>query len=144
MKTLQQLLEAKGGAILSLPSSATVYDALVIMAEKHIGALLVMDDGKLAGIFSERDYARGIVLKGKSSKDTPVSEIMTPRSCLITVTLSHTVEECLSLVNDKRIRHLPVMDGEKVVGILSIGDLVKETIEHQRFLINQLERYIEG
>jgi CBS domain-containing protein len=144
MKTAHQLLESKGGAILSIPSSYTVYEALVIMAEKHVGALLVMDDGKLAGIFSERDYARGIVLKGKSSKDTPVSEIMTTQSCLITVTPSHTVEECLNLVSDKRIRHLPVMDGDKVVGILSIGDLVKETIEYQRFLINQLESYIKG
>jgi CBS domain-containing protein len=144
MKTVHQLLELKGATILSISTSATVYDALVIMAEKHIGALLVIDDGKLAGIFSERDYARGIVLKGKSSKDTPVKEIMTTRNSLITVTPSYTVEECLSLVSDKRIRHLPVMEGEKVVGVLSIGDLVKEVIEHQQFLINQLESYIKG
>jgi CBS domain-containing protein len=144
MKTIHQLLQSKGGPTLSVPSSSTVYDALVIMAEKHIGALLVIDDGKLTGIFSERDYARGIVLKGKSSKNTPVSDIMTPRSLLITVTPDYTVDECLNLVSNKRIRHLPVMEGEKVVGILSIGDLVKEVIEHQQFLINQLENYIKS
>jgi CBS domain-containing protein len=144
MKTVHQLLQSKGGPTLSVSSRSTVYDALVIMAEKHIGALLVIDDGKLAGIFSERDYARGIVLKGKSSKNTPVSDIMTSRSLLITVTPDYTVDECLNLVSNKRIRHLPVMEGEKVVGILSIGDLVKEVIEHQQFLINQLENYIRS
>jgi CBS domain-containing protein len=121
-----------------------VYEALVIMAEKHVGALLVIDDNKLTGIFSERDYARSVVLKGKTSKDTPISEIMTAREYLITVTPKNTVEECLNLVNAKRIRHLPVMEGNKVVGIVSIGDLVKETIEYQQFLINQLESYIQG
>jgi CBS domain-containing protein len=144
MKTVRQLLDAKGGETLSVTSTTTVYEALVIMADKHIGALLVIDDGRLVGIFSERDYARGIVLKGKSSKDTPVSEIMTPQHCLITVTPAHTVSECLNLISDKRIRHLPVLDGGKVVGILSIGDIVKETIAYQQFLIDQLERYIRG
>jgi len=144
MKTARQLLDSKGGSILSIPSGATVYDALVIMAEKHVGALLVMDGDQLCGIFSERDYARSLVLKGKASKDTPISDVMTPQSCLITVSPSHTVEECLNLVSNKRIRHLPVLDGGKVVGVLSIGDLVKETIEYQQFLIQQLESYIQG
>lgn len=144
MKTAGQLLQEINHDILSIAPDSTVYDALAIMAEKHIGALLVMKGDELVGIFSERDYARGIVLKGKSSKDTPVSEIMTPQSCLITVSPKHTVEECLNLVSDKRIRHLPVMEGGKVVGVLSIGDLVKETISYQRFLIAQLESYIKG
>ena len=144
MKTAGQLLQGMNHDILSTAPDSTVYEALAIMAEKHVGALLVMKGAELVGIFSERDYARGIVLKGKSSKDTPVSEIMTPQSCLVTVTPKNTVEECLNLVSDKRIRHLPVLDGSKVVGVLSIGDLVKETIAYQRFLIAQLESYIKG
>ena len=144
MKTVRQVIDSRTGPVLFIASTATVYDALVIMAEKHVGALLVIDDDKLTGIFSERDYARSVVLKGKTSKDTPISEIMTTRDYLITVTPKNTVEECLNLVSDKRIRHLPVMEGDKVVGIVSIGDLVKETIEYQQFLINQLESYIQG
>jgi len=144
MKTVRQLLDAKGGPTLSISSDATVYEALVIMAEKHIGALLVMDDDRLVGIFSERDYARNVVLKGKSSKDTPIKEIMTPGTLLITVNPGQTVEECLNLVTDKRIRHLPVLEEGKVVGVLSIGDLVKATIEYQQFLIKQLESYIHS
>jgi CBS domain-containing protein len=144
MKTVRQLLDAKGRTVLSISPDATVYDALVIMAEKHVGALLVMDGDHLAGIFSERDYARSVALKGKSSKDTPIKEIMTPGSLLITVTPTQTVEECLSLVSNKRIRHLPVLDNGKVAGVLSIGDLVKATIEYQQFLIDQLESYIQS
>jgi len=144
MKTVRQLLDTKGSFVLSVSSNATVYEALVIMAEKHVGALLVMDGDHLAGIFSERDYARSVVLKGKSSKDTPIKEIMTPGSLLITVTPNQTVEECLNLVSNKRIRHLPVLENGKVAGVLSIGDLVKATIEYQQFLINQLESYIQS
>ena len=144
MKTVRQLLDAKGGPTLSVSSDATVYEALVIMAEKHIGALLVMDEDRLVGIFSERDYARNVVLKGKSSKDTPIKEIMTPGTLLITVNPSQTVEECLNLVTDKRIRHLPVLEEGKVVGVVSIGDLVKATIDYQQFLIKQLESYIHS
>lgn len=144
MKTVRQVIDSRTGPVLFIASTATVYDALVIMAEKHVGALLVIDDDKLTGIFSERDYARNVVLKGKTSKDTPISEIMTTQEYLITVTPKNTVEECLNLVHAKRIRHLPVMEGDKVVGIVSIGDLVKETIEYQQFLINQLESYIQG
>lgn len=144
MKTARQLLDTKGHEILSTRPGSTVYEALEIMAEKHIGALLVLDGEKLVGIFSERDYARGIVLKGKSSKDTPVSEVMTPQNCLITVGPQDTVEDCLNLVTNKRIRHLPVLDNGKLLGLLSIGDLVKETIEYQKFLISQLESYIKS
>lgn len=144
MKTVRQLLETKGSVILSIKSDAAVYEALVLMEAKHVGALLIMDDSKLVGVFSERDYARGVALKGKTSRNTLVGEIMTPRSSLYTVTEENTVEECLNLVNDRRIRHLPVMDGETVVGVLSIGDLVKETIAYQQFLINQLKHYIES
>jgi CBS domain-containing protein len=144
MKTVRQLLESKGHSILSIAPTKTVYDALVVMAENHVGALMVMDGETLVGIFSERDYARNVILKGKASKDTLVSEIMTQQDCLITVTPENTVNECLSLINNKRIRHLPVVENGKAVGILSIGDIVKETIAYQQFLINQLESYIQS
>lgn len=143
MKTVRQLLEAKGNrSIYSVTSDCLIYDALLIMAEHRVGALLVMDGEHLAGIFSERDYAREVVLKGRTSKTSPVSEVMSTK--LITVTCDHTVEECMNLMSGKRIRHLPVLDNGKVVGILSIGDLVEETIAYQRFLINQLESYIQS
>jgi CBS domain-containing protein len=144
MKTVRQLLESKGHSILSIAPTKTVYDALVVMAENHVGALMVMDGETLVGIFSERDYARNVILKGKASKYTLVSEIMTQQDCLITVTPENTVNECLSVINNKRIRHLPVLENGKVVGILSIGDIVKETIAYQQFLINQLESYIQS
>lgn len=144
MTTVHSLLESKGKKVLSISPRATVFDALVMMADNHVGALLVMEDDKLCGIFSERDYARNVVLKGRSSKDTPISEIMTPRVCLITVTPDHSVDECLALISDKRIRHLPVMIGERVIGVLSIGDLVKETIAQQQLTIRQLESYIQN
>lgn len=144
MKTVRHLLETKGSEIISVPPDSTIYDALVLMADKHIGALLVMDETGLAGILSERDYARSVALKGKTSRETKVREIMTPHSHLITVSPNETVEQCMNLITDKRIRHLPVMEGGKVIGVLSIGDLVKETIAHQRFLIDQLESYIKS
>ncbi|HYD33350.1 MAG TPA: CBS domain-containing protein [Methylophilaceae bacterium] len=142
MKTVRQLLETKGNKIYSVSSDCLIYDALLLMAEHRIGALLVMDDGKLSGIFSERDYAREVVLKGRTSKTSPVSEVMSTK--LITVSCDHTVEECMNLMSGKRIRHLPVLENDKVLGILSIGDLVQETINYQRFLINQLESYIQS
>jgi CBS domain-containing protein len=144
MTTVHQLLQSKDRQILSISPSATVFDALVMMAENQVGALLVMEDDKLCGIFSERDYARNVVLKGRSSRDTPISEIMTPRICLITVTPDHSAEECLSLISDKRIRHLPVMVGERVIGVLSIGDLVRDIIVQQQQTIRQLESYIQN
>ncbi|ROH87046.1 CBS domain-containing protein [Pseudomethylobacillus aquaticus] len=142
MKTVHQLLETKGNAVYSVSGQATVYEALVILAEKHIGAITVVDDGKLVGILSERDYAREVIVKGKSSKTTRVEEIMSTQ--LVTVTSHQTVEECMNLMSERRIRHLPVVDDGKLVGILSIGDLVKETIAYQQFLIKQLESYIQG
>lgn len=142
MKTVRQLLEIKGHQVLSTTPDTSVYDALLIMAEMEIGALLVLDGERLAGIFSERDYARNVVLKGKTSKETPIKEIMT--SNVISVTPEQTVEECMNLVTNKRIRHLPVLENDKIIGMLSIGDLVKETITHQQFLISQLENYIKS
>jgi CBS domain-containing protein len=136
------LLQKKTGAIWSLEPSASVYEAVRIMAEKEVGALLVMRDGKLAGIVSERDYARKIVLQGRSSHDTPVAAIMT--SPVITVTPSHTVGECMRLMTEERIRHLPVMEGEKVTGIVSIGDLVNWVVSEQQETIRQLEAWIAG
>jgi CBS domain-containing protein len=143
MKTVQQLLETKGNAILSVSPDTMVYDALVIMANHHVGALVVLEnDGHLAGIFSERDYAREVVLKGKTSKTTKISEVMS--TTVITVRPDQLVDECMELMSGKRIRHLPVIENERVVGVLSIGDLVKETIAYQQFLIQQLESYIQG
>lgn len=142
MKTVRQLLEQKGSRVLNIAPDATVYDALSIMAEMEVGALVVMDGDRLAGIISERDYARSVILRGKSSKTTPVSEIMTSK--VLTISFETTVEECMSLMTNQRVRHLPVVDDGKVVGLLSIGDIVKETIEHQKFLISQLEKYIRG
>ena len=142
MKTVRQLLETKGNRIYSVSPDCLIYDALLILAEHRIGAVLVMEGDHLAGIFSERDYAREVILKGRTSKTSTVNEVMSTK--LITVSCDHTVEECMNLMSGKRIRHLPVLEQGKVLGILSIGDLVQETINYQRFLINQLESYIQG
>jgi len=142
MRPLKQLIEGKP-AMVTVGPDDSVLDALTLLAKFDIGALLVLDHGKLVGIFSERDYARKIVLKGKASKDTPVREIMSDKvSC---VTLAQTVEECMALMTDKHIRHLPVLgEQQEVLGIISIGDLVKETISHQKFTIEQLVSYIHS
>lgn len=141
MKTARQILqEKKRNEIFSIPPDATVYQALQVMAEKDIGAVLVMEGDKPVGIFSERDYARKVVLQGKTSAGTPISEIMTRR--ILFATPAQTLEECMSMMSEKRIRHLPVMDGDKVTGMLSITDLVREQIAEQQFLIEQLEQYI--
>ncbi|HZV98791.1 MAG TPA: CBS domain-containing protein [Methylophilaceae bacterium] len=142
MKTVRQLLDAKGHRIFSVAPESLVYDALLIMAEHHIGALAVMKGEQLAGIFSERDYAREVVIKGKTSKNTTVADIMSTK--LITVDPDNTVEDCMNLMSGKRIRHLPVVENGKMIGMLSIGDLVKETIAYQQFLIKQLESYIQS
>ena len=143
MKTLQQLLDQKNYKnVISVLPQQSVFDALVLMAEYKIGALVVLQNEQLAGIFSERDYAREVVLKGKTSKTTPISEVMT--SQVIVVKPSDTVDHALSLITDKRIRHLPVIQNNRVVGMLSIGDLVKETIDYQQRLIQQLEQYIRS
>ncbi len=140
MQTVRQLLEKKGNKIWSLGPDATVYEAIELMSEKEIGALLVMDGRKVLGVLSERDYARHIMLKGRSSKTTRVREIMTDR--VIYARPDQTVEECMALMTDKRVRHLPVMDGEELIGLISMGDLVKAIIANQQFVIEQLAHYI--
>ena len=143
MKTARQLLQEKSRqAIFSVPPTATVYQALQLMAEKDIGAVLVMEGEKLTGIFSERDYARKVVLQGKTSAGTPIVDIMTKR--VMFALPSQTVDECMAIMSEERFRHLPVMDGDKVIGVLSITDLVREQIAEQQFLIEQLEQYIHG
>jgi len=141
MRPLKQLIEGKRPTV-SVGPDDTVFTALTLLAQYDIGALLVLERGRLVGIFSERDYARKIVLKGKASKDTPVREIMSDKvSC---VTLGQTVQECMALMTDKHVRHLPVLGAaNEVLGILSIGDLVKETISDQKFTIDQLVHYIQ-
>jgi CBS domain-containing protein len=140
MKTLKQLLEAKGRNVYSISPDARVFDALKLMADKSVGALIVIEGGRIVGILSERDYARKVILHGKSSHDLEVREIMTSR--VIAVQPGQTVEECMALMTEKRIRHLPVTEGERLIGVLSIGDLVKEVIAEQRQTIEQLESYI--
>jgi CBS domain-containing protein len=141
MKSLKHLLDEKRRGLISVGPSDTVFHALNLMAQHDIGALLVLEHGKPVGIFSERDYARKVVLRGKTSKDTPVREVMSEK--VIYVTLSQTVEECMAIMTDRHVRHLPVLDeAGEVVGFLSIGDMVKETISQQKFIIEQLERYI--
>jgi CBS domain-containing protein len=140
MRTVRQLLEAKAPEVFAIGPDAPVVDAIRLMAEKRIGAVLVMQAGKLAGILSERDYARKIVLQGRSSKDTPVRDIMT--ADVISVGLGDSADHCMQLVTDKRIRHLPVLDGDNVLGVVSIGDLVKAVIEDQQLELDQLQRYI--
>ena len=141
MKTIAQVIESKQGPIATVEADNTVISALRVMANRGIGAVLVTDNGALAGIFSERDYARKVVLQGKDSATTPVRDIMTSK--LIHVTPEMTVDQAMQLMSDKRIRHLPVLDAAgSLVGVVSIGDMVKETIEYQQFLIKQLESYI--
>lgn len=142
MKTVRQLLESKGSHVVSVSPDTPVFDALKIMADKGIGAVLVLESDRLVGIMSERDYARKVILRGRSSHDTPVRDIMTER--VVYARPEQTVPQCMALMTDKRIRHLPVMEKERLLGVLSIGDLVKETISEQEFLIRQLENYIHG
>ena len=143
MKTVQELLRNKGYHIWSIGPDATVYEALTLMAEKDVGALLVLDNaGQLVGILSERDYARKIVLKGKTSRETPVREIMTEK--VVWVRPDQTIEECMALMTNKRIRHLPVQEQGRLLGVISIGDVVKDIISEQEFVIEQLENYITG
>ena len=136
------ILNNKNNQIWSIGPDEPVYDAIALMADKRIGALLVVSERKLIGIITERDYARKVILHGRSSRDTPVREIMT--SSLITVTPDHTVDECMRLVTEHRIRHLPVLDNDRLVGLISIGDLVNSIIEAQAQTINHLHSYITG
>jgi CBS domain-containing protein len=142
MQTVSQLLRGKGSQIFSVAPTDSVLRAIEIMATRHVGALLVMNQGALAGIISERDYARKVILKNRSSHDTPVSEIMS--SPAVTVGPTDTVHQCMQMMTEGRFRHLPVVDADRVVGMLSIGDLVKAVIEEQSAQIEQLERYIAG
>jgi CBS domain-containing protein len=140
MATVKQLLQGKGHDIWSIGPEASVYDAIELMADKEVGALVVLDGDSLVGVLSERDYARKVVLQGRSSKGTKIKEIMTSR--VVYARPKQTVEECMALMTDKRIRHLPVMDGDELLGVISIGDLVKAIIEEQQHVIEQLEQYI--
>ena len=141
-ETVASILKKKGDAIWSVPPTATVYEAIALMAEKSVGALLVVSDGKLVGIISERDYARKVVLQRRSSSDTLVSEIMT--GTVITVTPDHSVENCMKMITEHRVRHLPVLAGDQLVGVISIGDLVNAIITEQAETIGHLHTYISG
>jgi CBS domain-containing protein len=136
------ILASKGSAVWSIAPNAIVFDAIQLMAEKNVGALPVVEDGKLVGIISERDYTRKVILKGKSSKETPIKDIMTQE--LLTVRPSDSISECMHLMTDKRVRHLPVIEEDKMVGLVSIGDLVRRIISAQTATIDNLEKYITG
>ena len=140
--TVRQLLYRKGDQIWAIQQNSTVFDALELMAAKEIGALLVFDGDQLCGIFSERDYARKVVLKGKLSHHTTVGEIMTQK--VLVVHPNQTMHDCMALMTDKRIRHLPVLEDDSLIGVISIGDVIKEIISEQEFVIGQLENYITG
>jgi CBS domain-containing protein len=142
MVTARHLLDRKGRDIFSVAPETPVLEAIRLMADRHVGALLVMKGEELVGIVSERDYARKVILKGRSSADTPVSQIMS--APVVTVSLSNSVQECMQLMTNRRLRHLPVVEGKKVVGIVSIGDLVKAVMEEQQQTIEQLESYIHS
>lgn len=143
MKTLKQLLAGKQQSLATVSPKDTVFHALKVMADNRVGAVLVLDGERLVGIFSERDYARKVILVGKASKETSVAEIMTDK--VMYVTPDNTVQECMALMTQGHFRHLPVLDdNQQVVGVISIGDLVKETICEQQFIIDQLQQYISG
>jgi CBS domain-containing protein len=140
MKTVRQLLQSKGTQVHTIAADAKVIEALKLMAEKEVGALVVIDGSRVAGVISERDYARKVILHGKSSHDISVREIMTAKVHM--VELRHTVDECMAIMTEKRVRHLPVVEADRLCGILSIGDLVKEVIAEQQQTIRELETYI--
>ena len=142
MKIVHQLLEAKGSDVWSVAPDETVYEAVRRMAEKEVGALLVMEGERLVGILSERDYARQVILKGRASRDTPVRDIMTRD--VVTGRLDHRIDVCMARMTERRIRHLPIVEDGQVVGMISIGDLVKAIIAEQQATISQLEQYITG
>jgi len=140
MNKVWQILKVKGSQVWTISKDSTVLEALKLLAEKQVGALVVMDDKQVVGIFSERDYARKGVLIGKQAESTRLKEVMTKD--LITVTPEHSVQECMALMTDRRIRHLPVFKGDQLVGLVSIGDIVKDMIEELEFMVSQLEKYI--
>ena len=138
--TVHDVLRKKGSGVIAVSPDDTVFEALQTLAENNIGAVLVCDGSQLVGILSERDYARQVILKGKTSRDTPVSEIMT--TSVVCVHPEHTIEECMALMTDKRFRHLPVVSDDRLLGVLSIGDVVKALLYEQAYRIEQLESYI--
>jgi len=142
MKSVEKLLRAKGNQTWNIAPQATVYEALQLMSEKEVGAILVLEEGKVVGIFTERDYARKLILKGKFSKDTEVRELMTQE--VLYVEPHDTIEHCMVLMTNKRVRHLPVLDNGQLAGIVSLGDMVKHIISEQESTIAQLEKYITG
>ena len=140
MNTVRDILNAKGGNVWSVTPGTSVFDTLRLMADRNIGAVLVVEAAKPLGMFSERDYARQVILKGKASKDTPVREVMSTH--VVFVRPSQKLEECMALMTDKRVRHLPVLDNDTVIGVVSIGDVVKAVISEKEFIIEQLATYI--
>ena len=140
--TVRHLLQGKGYEVASIEPDKSVYDAMQLMAARNIGALLVLENGKLAGIFTERDYSRKAYLLDKSAKDIQVKELMTAQVAYVNP--DYTAEDCMALVTEMRVRHLPVLENNEVAGIISIGDLVKDAISDKEFIIDQLERYIHG
>ena len=142
MKTVRQILDAKGHDVATIGPDATVFNAVKKLADENIGSLVVMDEEKIVGIITERDYARNVILKGLASSTTLVRDIMSTR--VICIGLEQSVEECMAVMTDKAIRHLPVLESERLVGMVSIGDLVKSIIGDQKFIIEQLEQYISG
>lgn len=142
MQTIGQLLNHKKHSIISVSPDISVFESLKVMADNEIGALLITVEGKLVGILSERDYARKVILHGKNSKETKVSEIMTEK--VFTIQQSSNLEECMQIMTNSRIRHLPVFNGEELVGVVSIGDVLKAVLQSKEQLINQLEQYISG
>ncbi len=142
MKHVRDILKAKGSVVYAVEPSTMVYNAIEQMCERNIGGLLIVEQDKLIGIFTERDYARKLILKGKSSKDTPIKDLMTPNP--FTVTPDSSIEDCMKLMSGKHIRHLPVEENGKLIGMISIGDVVKHIIEDQKSTIEHLEQYISG
>lgn len=140
MGKVREILRSKGGAVFSVEPNITVYKAIEQMCERNIGGLLIVEHEKLVGIFTERDYARKLILKGKSSKETAISELMTKNP--FTVTPDNTIEDCMNIMTEKHIRHLPVVEGDKLAGVISIGDVVKQIILDQKSIIEHLEHYI--
>jgi CBS domain-containing protein len=142
MATVKQLLESKDNNVWSISPDATVFEGLQVMADKNIGALMVTKDDKLVGIFSERDYARKVILKGKASKDTTIGELMTTE--VVYTTPDDSLDDCMALMTAKHIRHLPILKNDKLIGLLTLGDVVKQIISSQEFKIQEMEKYISG
>lgn len=140
MRTVNDILSSKGGDVKTIDAKQSVYEAICDMDAHHIGSLVVLEEGKLAGIVSERDYTCKVTVQGKNARDTPVEEIMTRR--VVVIKLDTSIDECMALMTKRRLRHLPVMDDDRLLGLISIGDVVKEIIEEQDFVIKQLEGYI--